>query len=155
MVSLPLCIAFSASAQTAMDTIWVCATYDAQSSLTTVKKYVLKGKELYDLSFAEFLLRTGAAVPDKGRSDISNEPKYQVIKDEQDGLIAVHAEVGDDEQKRHQLWIDVIMIYKNTGDFRDVSLSQIGYGGDHPTTDHLARGACTVVEGIGQPTKLH
>jgi len=101
------------------------------------------------------LLRTGAALPDKGRADISQEPKYQVIKNEQNGLIAISSEIGDDSQKRRQLSVNVIMIDKKTGSFRDVSLSQIEYGADHPTTDYSARGACTVVEGIGQPTKLH
>lgn len=59
IVVLPLCIASGVSAQTPMDTIWVCATYDVQSSSTTIKKYVLRDKELYDLSIAEFCYGLG------------------------------------------------------------------------------------------------
>jgi hypothetical protein len=91
------------------DTIWYCASRDK------IIKYRMSGNEMKDLS--DILCAWMSEAKREGCY-----PRYQVLQNTADGIIAVLADASHDEQSV-SVYADVILINKKNGQFRRAMVS--------------------------------
>jgi hypothetical protein len=119
MIDISVVIFFAVAAAmttepaTAADATWFCAMAGSLSA-PEIRKYRVVGKEMTDLSQAAFMKRWG--VDDVGL-------KYQVLEDTPHGIVAVLSHVTKPGDSDSFVWVKVILINKQTGEMRELSLS--------------------------------
>jgi hypothetical protein len=135
------------------DPMWVCAISDPVLG-AQMEKFSIENGFIYDLTAVDILGAKGAEAdrPDgKALNETLKESsKYRILEDNSVGLVAAGAEAKS-YGSGNSVFVEVLMIDKRTGGFRQMSFSQqLTDPNGKQKSDRAVRGECTLIKDVGQ-----